>query len=242
MRLLDDHSTVPVRNRHDDAGPNVSMYVSEPGVDDPTQIRYRDVQLINEGQGSLAYLPIGDWDPGGDYFIPERGVGIVACTAEQIVVSLGAAYTSVTFWAQLRVSSNGIENDTVYRPERITVDVSQDSSDTIDGVVHIIGVDKRDAGGLRVRFVWIPAISGIQPTQFRLTPTGGPTTPADVSVVRSDVFVFYELELSSLTDTGAYTFDLIAENGAVTLTADAISFTADAAGPAAVDSLTSEAC
>lgn len=240
-RVFDQHQTVPVRNRHE-GGPNVSAYVSDPGVDDPAQIRYRDIQLVDEGGAALSVIPAGDWAPGGDYYIPQRGVGIVACATEQIAVALGAAYTNVTFWMQLRVSEDGIENDSVDAPQRITVDASQDASDTIDGTVFVTGVDRRDAGGLRVRFEWSPTLTGIQPTQFRLTRTAGPTTPADVSVVRSTVFNYYTIDVSSLQDAGAYTFNLIAENGATAKTVATVNFTADATGPEAVGGFTTEAC
>lgn len=235
---------IATRNRHED-GPNVSAYVSAAGVDDPARIEFRDLQLLagSCGVGRHSWFVAGDqWSPGGDYFCPPRGVAIAACSAEQVVANLGASYTSVTFWMQLRVSEDSIENPQLYAPQRITVDGAQEESTTIDGTATIIGVEKRDSAGLRVRFEYHAALTGIQPLEFVLAKTSGTGTIADVSVALSAAPGPYTVDVSGLTDAAAYTFTLTAKNGATEKLLATINFTADGDGGGAVESLTAAAC
>lgn len=235
---------IATRNRHED-GPNVSAYVSAPGVDDPARIEYRDLQLLpgSCGVGRQGWFAAGgQWSPGGDYFCPPRGVAIDACSAESLTINLAPGYTSATFWMQLRVSEDSIENPQLYAPQRITVDGSQDETDTIDGTASITAVEKRDAAGLRVRFEYHAALTGIQPAEFVLSKTSGTGTIADVSVPLSAAPGPYTVDVSGLTDAGAYTFTLTAKNGATEKLLATINFTADGDGGSAVQSLAAVAC
>jgi hypothetical protein len=239
VRFFQQHQKLlPLRNRFE-GGPGVSLYLGPAGTDDATQIQYRNRRLFN-GQ---VWFPLSTgWNGGQEFFLHDSIIAQVTCPTEEITYSLPVAYTDTTFWLQLRTFAGGLENPSIYAQQRITVDSDQEQADSIDGSAFVTAIQKRDAGGLRVRFEWIPAITGIQPTQFTLSRTAGPTSPSDVSVTASGLFLYYEIDMASLQDAGAYTFALKAVNGAITKTLSTISFTADASGPAAVTSLAAEAC
>lgn len=239
MRLFNSNTpVVPVRNRLE-GGYGVALYLGPPGVDDPARINYRETRLLN---ASPFVVINDDWSPGGDYFIRETAVAIVKSPTTAISVVLDAAYTSVTFWCQIRTHQDSIENETIWRPFRVTVDGSQTGSNTIDGTGLITGTVKLDGGGLRVQFLYLPATTGVQPTSFVLTRTSGPTSPADGTATYTPFKLDYTIDIPSLQDAGAYTFDLQATDGSAVATLGTVAFTADATGPAAVQSLTAEEC
>ena len=238
MRLFGRRQNIiGLRNRFT-GGPGVSLYLGPPGVDDASRITYRRRRFLNRQH----FVGLDAWTGGGEFFLHDSIVAQVTCPTEEITYTLPAEYTSTTFWAQLRTFEGGLENPSIYGAQRISVDSDQEQSNTIDGSAFVTAIQKRDAGGLRVRFEWLPAITGIQPTQFTLTRTAGPTSPADVTVAVSSVPTAYQIDVASLTDAGAYTFNLVAENGAVTKTLAVVNFTADAAGPSSVTGLSAAAC
>ncbi|MEK9810819.1 MAG: hypothetical protein VW362_10250 [Candidatus Nanopelagicales bacterium] len=169
-------------------------------------------------------------------------VAVVKSPTTQISVALDATYTSVTFWCQIRTHQDSIENETIWRPIRVSVDGSQDDSKSIDGAAIVTATEKLDGGGLRLRFLYLPATTGTQPTSFVLTPTSGPTTPADATITYVTGQLDYSTDITGLTDAGAYTWNLNATDGTVTTTLTTVSFTADGSGPGAVQNLTAEEC
>lgn len=229
-------NVIGANNRHDNAL-GVSLYLGPAGVDDARQIRYRNYRPIG---GHV--LPSGNsWDPAVT-FLHDAAVTIVVSPTAEITYSLPAEYHGTTFWAQLRTHSAGIENETVYRPQRITVDGSGDVSSTIDGSALILAQEKRDGGGLRLRFLYLPAVTGVAPETFTLSRTAGPTTPADGTATYQASVLEYSIDLSSLQDGGSYTFALKASAGAVESTLATVEFTADGSGPGAVQNLAVEVC
>lgn len=239
MRVFNQRTpVVPVRNRLE-GGYGVALYLGPPGVDDPARITYRNIRCL----GQHPFIPIGTvWDPGGDYFIRETAVAVVKSPTTQISVALDATYTSVTFWCQIRTHQDSIENETIWRQIRVSVDASQDGDETIDGTALIIATQKLDGGGLRLKWLYLPATTGLQPVSFALTPTSGPTTPDDATATYQNGRLDYSVDVTGLTDAGAYGWNLNAINGSVTTTLTTVTFTADGSGPGAVQNLTAEEC
>jgi len=230
---------VPAKNGFE-GSLGVAMYVGAAGVDDPKQIEYRRIRTFGSGVG--WFVVSGDWAPGTNAFLGDVVVSRVTSPTETITYSLPAAYSGQTFWVQLRTYKDGIEHQTLWRPQRVTVDATPDSSDTIDGTGRITAIQKRDAGGLRVEFEYYAALTGIQPTEFELSRTAGPTSPTAVTVSYVAGTLQYTLDVASLQDAGAYTFALKAKNGSTEKSLGSISFTADATGPGAVQQLATEVC
>lgn len=114
-----------------------------------------------------------------------------------------------------------------------TIDENGDEVNAILGTAAIVGVEVRAGGIVRLRFVWTPSVDGVQPNLFRATRTAGPTVPADSTVSYSSGRLV-EIDTEALQDGGMYTYQIQAENGATTkLVITAVTFTADASGPAA---------
>jgi len=222
--------------RHDNAL-GAGLYLSAAGVDDATKIRYRNGRPL---AGHVLCSGV-DWNP-GSVFLHDACVAIVASPTTEITHTLPAAYHNATCWAQVRTHSNGVENETLFRPQRITLDVSGDGSNTIDGSALVTATEKRDGGGLRVRFIYFAADTGLTPATFTLSRTAGPTTPDDVTATYLAGTLEYTIDVAGLQDAGAYTFALKASNGATEKTLETINFTADAAGPGVVQNLTAEVC
>lgn len=229
-------NVIGANSRHDNSL-GVSLYVSAAGVDDQQQIQYRNFRPM-----CGHVLPSGaSWDPAVN-FLHDAAVSIAVSPTNEISYALPAAYNGTTFWAQVRTHSNGVENETLFRPQRITVDGSGNGSGTIDGAALILDTQKRDAGGMRVRFIYLPATTGLAPVTFTISRTAGPTSPADVSTSYIDGALEYSIDVDSLQDAGAYTFELKATNGAAEKVLATVNFTADASGPGIVQGLATEVC
>lgn len=229
---------IGANNRHDNVL-GAALYVSAAGVDDPTAIRYRHGRPLS---GHVIAAGV-EWQP-GTHFLHDACVAIIVSPTNEITYSLPAEYHGTTFWAQVRSHASGLENETLWRPQRITLDGGGDggSASTIDGTAIVLAVEKRDGGGLRVRFRYLSAETGLTPDTFTLSRTAGPTSPSDVSTSYQIGARDYTLDVESLTDAGAYTFALKATSGAAESTLTTIDFTADASGPGAVQNLTAGAC
>lgn len=228
---------IPLRNRFE-GGPGVSLYIGPPGVDDPEQIVFRKRRLLN----GLSWFPLLSWTGGGEFFLHDSIVAQVTCPTEEITYSLPATYDDVTFWVQVRTFEGGLENQSIYRSQRVTVDADQNGSSTIDGTAIITGVIKLDDGGLRVQWLWLPAVTGIQPTTFVIRQTSGPTVLSDVETSVDTDIVINEADVVGLQDAGLYGFNLLAVTGASSRTLASVSFTADATGPTAAASILAQPC
>lgn len=233
-----DQKVFPLRNRFE-GGPGVSLYLGPAGVDDAEKIVFRKRRFLN---GQVWFPLTTNWNGGQEYFLHDSIVAQVDCPASEITYTLPASYDDVTFWLQLRTFESGLENQSIYRPQRVTVDGDQNGSSTIDGTAIITGVIKLDDGGMRLQWLWLPAVTGIQPTTFVIRQTSGPTVVSDVETTVDTDIVVNEADVSSLQDAGLYGFNLLAVNGATSQTLASVTFTADATGPTAAASVSAAPC
>lgn len=206
------------------AGDGVKMYIGEPNA---TDIRFRPNQIVAQNYSPIL-MPTSN----------DVSVATVSSPADSIDYTLPAELTDLPVWYQLRRFKGDRENETIYRPRQLTTDGDGDEDDTINGSAIVTRLQKRDAGGLRITFVWTAVRDGLQPTQFVVSKTSGSGTIASVVVVATSARE-YSADVVGLTDGVAYEFQLDAENGSVTATLiSGIAFTGDADGPGAVTSLT----
>jgi hypothetical protein len=122
------------------------------------------------------------------------------------------------------------ENESLYRQVVTATDGSGNQTNKILGTANILSADKRDGGGVLVRFTYSASISGLQPTQFALVQTSGPGSLPDAVVDALDWS--NSIEIDGLTNATAYGWRLEGRNGSVTANLGSVTFTADAAGPA----------
>lgn len=209
-------------------GSGASLYIGS-GTPDPgpESILYRRQRL---GAGKFLQGPestIGDTNVN-----KTARVASVANPTAAIPYTLPGSLASKTVYAQVRTYKDDCENETIFRPVRIELDGSLADITGIHGTAVLLDYEKRSGGIVRLRFLWIPARTGIQPTLFRALRTAGPTSPADATVPAVTRGRLYEIDTPALSDSAPYTYKIRAENGATTkdlLTG--ISITADATGP-----------
>lgn len=248
-----------------EGGRGVSLYLgigSAPGVDPgPESIKFRSLRIIPQ--------PRKDWYKRGPIFVrgssfdygngvrKTAAVAVVKDPVDEINYTLPEELADRIVYLQLCVHDQHVENRTLYRPVRLNLDEELDHSDEIRGTGRLMSIEKRDGGGVLLRFVYDRDRNGIQPTEFVLTKISGPGTVADVTVNflgPSPIFPrgqrSYEIESPALADGGVYVFQVLARHGGTTkaLTGNAggdspnINITADAAGPPAPTNLTIRAC
>ena len=225
-----DVPVCPVASRFDGAQ-GVGLYIGPIGVDDPQQIVYRYHRPIATG---VPFIALGDdWAPGTGVFLYESIREVVKTPTNQIVDVLPAGYVSGVFWAQLRPHDDGLELESGFGARRIVLDVSGDGGMDLVGSISVSEIICLDAGGLRIKF-WFTSEPGLQPDEFVLAPTSGPTTPADVTVLSLGDGE-YTAEVTGLTDAGVYGFTIRAQTtgGADTKDMATLTATADASGPTA---------
>lgn len=196
---------------------------------------------IDDGRGpaSIAYRPL---QVGGQTLyqgaIPTAKttrLGHATSPTAEIECAIPDAWAGETVWVQLRTCAQDYENETLFRPRRLVINDDGDDDTPVLGTATITALEKRDDGGLLVRFAYDQPRDGLVPELFVLTKATGsgsimPGTATYVPGARD-----YEVTIDGLSDGVAYTFTLSAEVGAVTtpLVTD-IAFTGDAAGPPAV--------
>lgn len=211
-----------------------------------------------QGQGASLYLASGSIDPGADAILfrrqrlavpflqgPESTIGgtnvqktarVGSCSdpTAQIAYTLPGKLANKVVWLQVRTFLSDVENESNYRPARIELNGSLAAPGSIDGTAELLNQEQRDGGVVRIRFRWIPATTGTQPTQFTAIRTAGPTSPANVVVAVDDSESVYELDTPALLDSAPYTYKIQAAAGSLTKDVlTGITVTADATGPTA---------
>lgn len=234
MTPFSDNPVVPINNGLE-GGLGVAMYLSSPGVDDQSRIEFRRVRTISTNR----WLVLGtNWAPGSSAFLGDVVAAIVKSPTVEISAALAASYNSAVFWCQLRTHNDGIENDTIWRPRRVSIDSGGDVVALLEGTGRITEVRKLDGGGVLVEFEFYPAQgTTVLPITFALSAATGPTSPTAVSVSFVTGQTKYSLTLPTLQDAGVYGLEIHAVNSSDTLLIDSASFTADSSGPDMVQDL-----
>lgn len=193
------------------------------GLNGPENIVYRVPRLFNSKHTPFRVATSRD-----------ASVATVKSPVVEFEYTLPAAWEGEDVWYQVRTHEADVENTTRFRPRHLETDGDGDGDDSIYGTATVVGLEKRDGGGLRITFVWRSVRDGIQPTSFNVVKTSGSGTIATV-VVSVAGNGEYQADVVGLTNDVAYTFRIDAVNGSVTVAlVSGISFTGDAEGPPVV--------
>lgn len=148
------------------------------------------------------------------------------------IYTLPAGYLNRICYFQVRPYASHVENLATYAPLRIKLDSGGEPVNTIDGTAELVAVEIRAGGIVRIKFLWLPAVTGIQPLQFLAIRTAGPTIPLNATITnpgKGNV----SIDTPALLDSAPYTYKIQAKNGSTTKDLiTGIVFTADATGPA----------
>lgn len=200
-----------------------SLYL---GVTDPAYRRNR-VMSPNANWFCVSTTLI---DPGAASVQKCLAVAQVTSPTTDLNYTLPADLQNGPLALDVRTFVGDYENESIYRQALTATDGGGDLTGEILGTANILGADKRDGGGVRVRFTYSASLSGLQPTQFALVQTSGPGSLADAVV--DAVEWSNSIDVDGLTDATAYGWRLEGRNGSVTADLGSVTFTADAAGPA----------
>lgn len=231
------------------AGDGASLYVS--AADTPA-IVYRKMRVVGRGRrrGRSGWIKGtgGVFDIAAASVLKTNRVANVASPDTFTDANVWAIPSSmwadpgetVTYYADVRIHADDVENIiSNYSTFEFTIDENGDIVANIKGTATLIETEVRAGGVVRFRFRYDPALDGVQPNQFTLSRTAGPSSPADVSipyVAGGGDDYYLEIDSLALSDASPYTFDIIAEDTitAATLVVIAdIQVTADATGPIA---------
>lgn len=202
------------------------------GVGTPDKIVYRKVRTFNPKHPPLVIDMTRD-----------VSVATVKSPTTSLSYVLPAALIGplIVVWCQVRTHAGDYENDTIYRPRRLTTDGGGNEDNEILGTANVIETQKRDDGGMRLLFTYTPSRDGLQPDTFSLVKITGPGTIAIGQTTAAVNQRDFTIDIFGLTDAAAYTFNLIGHSGAVdTVLVSAIAFTADDDGPGTITGLTAE--
>lgn len=234
--VVEDHDLL-LFDRPFSGGIGVSLYaaavdpLTDPG---PRAIEFRRNRILNSSDHVLAGID-GVFALGASSVEKCPRLAVVTDPTAEIRYAIPAEWQEKRVHVQLRTYAEDYENETIYRPRKLDLDAGGEDVTPVLGTATILTTEKRDGGGLRLRFAWNQPRDGAVPTQFVLTKaTGtGTITPGTVTYVPDQRV--YEIDVSGLSNGVAYTFTLSA-----TITAGStdlvtgIAFTGDSAGPPAV--------
>lgn len=203
-------------------GQGVSLYITT-----GTTVKYRRLRLI---AGSI--LRGTEFDCGASSVLKTARLTSAVSPVASFSVAK-ATYAGTTISIDVRQYKDGVENETVGY-QTITLDGSGDPVAAINGTATLLSTEQRDGGIVRIRFVWLPALTGLQPETFTAIRTAGPTSPANVDYTAGTGRQLIEIDTPALSDASPYTYKIRATSGATTSDVlTGISVTADATGPTA---------
>ncbi len=215
-----------------------SLYVTTAAAGStPPPIQYRRFRVLRPGQHILKL---------GNVVTGNKTSRVATVTAPTSAFSY-ALGSSTAYRVAVRTWKDDKENPHLGFERVFTTDGDSEIDDTIRGNGYLLSVAACKGGGARFDFVWNNVLeNGLLPTEFALQVQSGPSTPSEVTTSFSEDVRRYRLDVSGLTDAGAYVFNIVARNGTVTRTIDNaygssdpdIDITADASGPSAVASIT----
>lgn len=215
----------------------VSLYaaaldpLTDPG---PRSIEYRRCRILDGSDSVIAGVE-GVFALGADSVPKSPRLASVTQPTDEISYPIPAEWQDQTVWAQLRPYAQDYENETIYRPRRIVLDSNGDDASPVLATATVLKTEKRDGGGMLVRFTYNASRDSATPLQFVLTKATGTGTITPGTVAYAADQRIYEIEVTGLTNAVAYTFTLSAETavGSTDLVTG-MAFTGDSAGPPAV--------
>jgi hypothetical protein len=203
-----------------------SLYVaSGPAGSPPPAIEFRRHRMLRPGHHILALGNV----------VTGNKTSRVATVTEPISAFAFPMALNTAYRVQVRTWRDDQENPAVDFDQVFGTDAAIEITTEIRGSGYLLTVAACESGGARFDFVWLNTLeAGTQPAEV--------TTPFSSSQRR------YRLDVAGLTDAGAYTFNIVARNGATTKVIDnasasgdpSIAITADASGPSAVTLITTE--
>lgn len=217
-----------------------SLYVaSGPAGSPPPAIEFRRHRMLRPGHHILALGNV----------VTGNKTTRVATVTEPISAFAFPMALNTAYRVQVRTWRDDQENPAVDFDQVFGTDAATEITTEIRGSGYLLTVAACESGGARFDFVWLNTLeAGTQPTEFALQVQTGPTSPAEVTTPFSSSQRRYRFDVAGLTDAGAYTFNIVARNGATTKAIDnasasgdpSIAITADASGPSAVTLITTE--
>lgn len=234
LRVFQHHRPFVVVTSQFAGARGVGLYLSPPDAAGPEAIRYRNTRLYQSRSCLGVY--VGDYTPAKADLLNDATLVIVKEPATEIDYTLPAEYLieGTSFWSQLRVHEDGLEDEALYRPRQFVVGPEGEAT-AILGTAAVIRLVKLDGGGMRMLFEYLATLSGVQPESFVIRKTSGTGTIADVTVSAVAGQRDYSGDVLGLTGGAAYVFELLGLfDGDETSLISGIAFTADASGPAAL--------
>lgn len=206
-------------------GLGASLYAAIDDGRGAAAIEYRPHQL--SGPPTLYSGPV-------DLRKTKRLADVDQPTAE-LRFEIPAAWLGQTVWVNPRTHAQDFENRTLFRPRQIHISAEGTVDTPVLGKATILAIEKRDGGGVRVRFSYQQPRDGRVPNQFVLAKVTGSGTIMPGTVAYGASQRVYEIDLTGLSHGVAYTFTLWAEtpSGSTELVTG-IAFTGDSQGPPAV--------
>lgn len=234
--LFEDHEML-LYDRPYAGSLGVSLYaaavdpLTDPG---PRSIEFRRNRILNSTDNLVAGVA-GVFGLGADSVPKSPRLESVTSPTGEISYQIPVEWQEKTVWVQLRTFAEDFENETIYRPRRIVLDGDGDDATPVLSTATVLALEKRDGGGLLVRFAYNQTRDSATPNQFVLTKATGAGSISPGVVAFADEQRIYEIEVTGLANAVAYTFTLHAETDAVsTDLVTGIAFTGDSAGPPAV--------
>ena len=160
----------------------------------------------------------------------KKGLAAALVTSPTTTISASIPSTawSQQIWVQLREFANDYENETIFRPQQITLDGSGNPVEFLSGTFLLLGVTVGDSGSATINFTWVLSSQSAPVAHFVAARVSGPTSPSPTSIVPSSARM-QALSLSGLS-TGTYVFAVTAVSalgtvfvcGSVTVTIPAV--------------------
>lgn len=204
------------------SGAGVSVYATI-----GTTVRYRNIRVIS---GSIVRGT--EFDCGASSVLKTARITSVSSPADDVSFDK-TPYIGQTVSIDIRTYRDNVENEHA-GGVTMTLDGSGDPVSSIDGTATLLATEQRDGGIVRIRFIWLPALTGLQPSTFTAIRTAGPSSPANVDYTAGTGRQLIEIDTPALSDASPYTYKIRATSGATTSDVlTGISVTADATGPSA---------
>jgi hypothetical protein len=208
-----------------------ALYASTPGGD---QVVYRNRRIFARNAiGFSSQFPLGG------AVVQKTAALAFATSPAMLSLAVPSAWYSQQLLLNVRTHECDCEDEKLDGERVFAFNGSGVIVQQILGTARLTSSTKLDGGGWQFVFVYVQSSDGVQPAQFVLSRTAGPTTPANVTTNFSASQRTYQLSVNGLTNAGAYTFEISAVNGGTSaVLLSGINITADSAGPAAVSGLT----